>query len=129
MKCVHTVTWFEIPTLDIARAQKFYETVLDMKFEIMEMEGCKMAIMPTRGEPTKGEVSVHGALIQMEDRKPSDQGAMVYFNGGDDLSQYLAKVPEAGGVIIQEKTSIGEHGYFGMFKDTEGNVQALHSMN
>ena len=54
---------------------------------------------------------------------------MVYFNGGDDLSGFLAKVPEAGGTIIKEKTSIGEHGYFAMFKDTEGNIQALHSMN
>lgn len=129
MKSVHTVTWFEIPTLDISRAQKFYETVLDMKFETTEMEGCKMAIMPPRAEPSQGEVVVHGALIQMEDRKPSEQGAMVYLHGGDDLNHCLARVAGAGGTVIQEKTSIGEHGFFAMFKDTEGNVQALHSMN
>ena len=123
-----TITWFEIPTTDIARAQKFYESMLNMTLQPVEMPGIKMAVFPGR-EDTGNDPLVHGALIQMEDRKPSNQGAMVYFNGGNDLADYLKNVEGAGGKIVQEKTSIGEHGFFAMFEDTEGNVLAIHSPN
>lgn len=124
----HSINWFEIPVLEIGRAQKFYETVMNWKLEIMEMPGMKMAVFPGTGE-TNGSTLVHGALIQMEDRKPSDQGAMIYLNAGNDLTPCLERIEAAGGTIIAPKTSIGEHGFFAMFKDTEGNVQALHSPN
>ena len=124
----HTVNWFEIPTLEIGRAQKFYETVMDWKLEPVEMEGMKMAVFPGYGD-SKGASLVHGALIEMADRKPSDQGAMIYFNAGNDLTPYLERVERAGGQVVAPKTSIGPHGFFAMFKDTEGNIQALHSPN
>lgn len=124
----HAINWFEVPVKEIGRAQKFYETVLDLKLEAMEMEGCKMAIFPGRC-PSEGQTLVHGALVQMTNYEPSDKGAVLYFNAGDDLASSLARVEKAGGTIIKEKTSIGPHGFFAMFKDTEGNVQALHSPN
>ena len=125
----HSVNWFEIPTNDIGRAQKFYETMKEWKLEMVEMEGMKMAVFPGHGETPEGENLVHGALVQMSDRKPSNQGAMIYFNGGDDLTPYFNRVEAAGGKVIQGKTSIGPHGFFAMFEDTEGNIQALHSPN
>lgn len=125
----HTINWFEIPVTDIGRAQKFYETVLDMKLQPMEMDSCKMAIFPGTGESPKGHALVHGSLIQVDGCEPSNKGAVIYFNAGNDLSVALARVEKAGGKIVKEKTSIGEHGYFAMFNDTEGNMQALHSPN
>jgi hypothetical protein len=122
----HTINWFEIPVTDIVRAQKFYEAVLDMKLATHEMEGCKMAIFPAHEEKYEGPL-VHGALVEMEGMVPSDKGSLIYFNGGADLAPYLERVKSNGGEVLQEKTSIGEHGHFGIFKDTEGNRLAFHT--
>lgn len=125
----HTINWFEIPVKDIGRAQKFYERVLEMKLERQEMEGCKMAVFPARGDTPEGANLVHGALIQVAGQEPSEKGVIIYFNGGNDLTPCLARVTEAGGKIIKEKTAIGSYGFSALFKDTEGNIQALHSPN
>ncbi len=43
----NSLNWFEIPALDIARAQKFYEAIFDVKMEQMqEMMGMKMVGFP-----------------------------------------------------------------------------------
>jgi uncharacterized protein len=125
----HTINWFEIAVTDIARAQKFYEAVLETKLELMEMENAKMAIFPSHSDCKEGEALIHGALIQTEGAKPSDQGTTVYFNGGSDLSHYLKNVEPNGGKIVTPKTSLGPHGFYANFLDTEGNKVALHSMN
>ena len=40
----------------------------------------------------------------------------------------LAQVEKAGGKIVMPKTSTGGNGFMALFKDTEGNRVALHSM-
>ena len=122
----HTVTWFEIPVTNIQRASNFYEAVLNVKLQPMEMQGQKMAIFPG-GDSTSTHV-VHGALVEGETYTPSEQGTLVYLNGGKDLTTPLSRVTQAGGSIIQEKMSIGEHGFIALFKDTEGNRIAFHSV-
>jgi uncharacterized protein len=56
------------------------------------------------------------------------KGALIYLNGGDDLSIPFAKIEDAGGKILRPKTSLGGNGYMAQFIDTEGNRIALHSM-
>ncbi len=118
----NTVVWFEIPVADINRAQKFYGQVFDVKFTLMENGPAQFAMFPFQ----PGDAS--GSLAKTPDRKPSQEGPVVYLNGGDDLSGPLAKVSSAGGKILQDKTSIGEHGFIGFFQDTEGNRIGIHSM-
>jgi len=117
-----TIHWFEIPTQDINRAVRFYNRVLGVEMATMDMMGCQMAMFPC------GAGSVGGALIQHEEAKPSATGTVVYFNGGDDLSAPLGRVEAAGGKVVMPKTSIGEHGFCGVFLDSEGNKVGLHSM-
>ena len=124
----NAISWFEIPVIDIARAQKFYEILMDWKLELMEMGVAKMAIFPGAAD-SENQNLIHGALIQSPETTPSDKGAMIYFNAGQDLSSYLSRVDQAGGAVIQPKTSIGAHGFYATFKDTEGNIHALHSPN
>ncbi len=69
------------------------------------------------------------ALIKSADNTASQQGPLVYLNGGLDLSVPLSKVEPLGGQILQDKTDIGEHGFIAFFKDTEGNKVGLHSPN
>jgi predicted enzyme related to lactoylglutathione lyase len=72
---------------------------------------------------------VGGGIVQGAGFEPSSTGALVYLNGGDDLSGALSRVEAAGGKIVLPKTSIGPNGFMAHFIDTEGNKVALHSMN
>ena len=39
------ISMFEIPATDISRAVNFYQTILDIKIEKMDVEGMKMGIL------------------------------------------------------------------------------------
>lgn len=125
MNSKHAVHWFEIPVAEIDRAAKFYSTILGVDMKPVEMaHGVKMAVFPNN----EGPDAVHGALVQGEGYIPSDKGTLVILNAGEDLSQALSKVERAGGEVLLEKFSIGEHGFIAYLRDTEGNKVALHSM-
>ena len=119
----HALNWFEIPVTDFARAQAFYEKVLGKTITPMPMGPTTMGMLSDDPE------AVGGALVQGEGCVPSQQGTMVYLNGGDDLAPMLARVEGAGGKIAVPKTDIGSgFGFFAHFIDTEGNKVGLHSM-
>ena len=117
------VVWFEIPVSDMGRAKTFYETVFDLEINEVDFGGLLMGWFPGYGE-------AHGAtgtLIKQESYIPSKEGTLVYFHS-DDVQNELSRVEAAGGTIYQPKTQISpEHGYMGVFIDTEGNRVALHS--
>jgi hypothetical protein len=50
----------------------------------------------------------------------------VYFSV-EDIEGTLSKVNGHGGKTLQPKMGIGEHGFIGLFEDTEGNRLGLHS--
>ena len=114
----------EIPTIEFPRAVAFYQTILNTSIEEINMDGVLMGLFPSDGE----NVSV--ALINSSQYKTSLDGAVVYFNAGDDLQIVLDKIKVNGGKIIVPKTDIGSGmGFYGMFMDTEGNKLGLHSKN
>ncbi|MGC1206073.1 MAG: VOC family protein, partial [Flavobacteriaceae bacterium] len=58
---------------------------------------------------------------------PSHAGTLVYFMS-EDVQNELNRIEAAGGKVLQPKTEISpEHGFMGVFEDTEGNRIALHS--
>lgn len=119
----HALNWFEIPVNDFPRAQAFYEKVLGRTITPMTMGPTTMGMLSDNPE------AVGGALVQGEGSTPSQQGTMVYLNGGDDLAPMLARVESAGGTIAVPKTDIGNgFGFYAVFIDTEGNKVGLHSM-
>jgi len=120
----NAINWFEIPALDIARAKKFYETILEVELSDMEMAGTKMALFPYDG--TKGTVG--GALVQSEMHIPAATGTVIYLNANPDLQLVLNKVEKAGGKIVMQKTLINEQaGNMAFISDKEGNTIGLHS--
>ena len=40
----NAISWFEIPTIDIERAQKFYEAIFQIKLEPLETDNFKIHI-------------------------------------------------------------------------------------
>lgn len=120
------VSWFEIPTADFERGIHFYETVLGVSLNREDMGPMHMAMFPyEEGAPTGG------AVIHMEGgQAPGPSGCVVYLFGGDDLAVPLARVGAAGGEVLVSKTAIPpDHGYFAVFRDTEGNHVGLYSQH
>ncbi len=117
------VVWFEIPVIDFDRAMKFYSVVMGVEFHIQKDEKSNMAFFPFE----QGAAS--GALVLSEGYVPSNSGAVIYLNGGADLSEPLGRVEAAGGKVTLPKMSIGENGNIAHFEDTEGNRVAFHSMS
>ena len=122
-KLNHYVSWFEIPVLNVQRAVAFYNYIYGIEMQTVELNGYSMAFFPA-------DQGIGGALVMGPGCTPSEDGTLVYLNAGNDLSPVVAKITEAGGRIVLEKTKINdESGYFALFMDTEGNKLALHSNN
>ncbi len=118
----NAINWFELPSNNFQRAVKFYGDVLKTELQPMDMPGAKMAFFPT------SDNGVGGCVIHGEGYTPSMVGSLVYLNGGEDLDDPLSRVKDAGGEVLVPKTAIGEHGFIAVFKDTEGNKVAFHSL-
>jgi hypothetical protein len=84
-----------------------------------------MALRPVTEIKTHG---VGGAITKMDGVAPGQGGTMVYLNVEGDLEGVLSRIPSAGGSVLKPRTSIGEHGFIAILKDTEGNPVGLHSM-
>jgi predicted enzyme related to lactoylglutathione lyase len=116
----NAVTWFEIPTTDIARATTFYETILDKK------------LIPWPGEepyflfPT-GTDGVGGALMYRPHQKPTAQGTMVFLNVDGQLDAVLTRAHKIEGTVLLPKTQIPNGAFYACIQDSEGNHVGLHS--
>lgn len=118
------ISLFEIPATDISRAVNFYQAILDVKIEIMEMPEMQIGILPYENQ------IVTAVITKAESYKPSTDGVTIYLNGGENLQIILDKVETNGGKIVIPKTShADESSYFALFIDTEGNKIGLHSPN
>jgi len=118
------ISIFEIPATDISRAVKFYQAILDIKIEIMDLEGMQMGLLPFEGQ------NVIGTIMKGEGYIPSPNGVTIYLNGGDNLQVILDKVENNGGkILVPKMLHADESGYFAIFLDTEGNRIGLHSPN
>jgi predicted enzyme related to lactoylglutathione lyase len=120
----HLTNWIEIPVVDLKRAKEFYGKILNVKLTDMTVQDTAYAIFPVEDSYNCGALAC-GAFY-----KPSEDGVVVYLDGGKDLSIVLARVKTAGGTVLVEKTFLGkEAGYFGLFLDTEGNKVGVQSMS
>ena len=118
----NVVVWFDIPTADFDRAVKFYSEILGKPVKVDTYMGQKLGFFPMDSREGVG-----GDLVPPNPyNKPSDQGTRVYLNCEDKLDEVAARVPKAGGKIIQAKMSLGEAGFIVMIADTEGNIVGLH---
>ncbi len=123
----NAVTWFDIYVQDMTRAKAFYEAVFLKQLEKITIDdSCEMWVFPSQHDDAPG---ASGALIKMQGADSGAGGTMVYFNC-DDCAVEEKRALENGGQVCQTKLSIGdgEHGFFSIISDTEGNVIGLHSL-
>ncbi len=123
----NAISWFEIPTIDIDRATKFYEAIFKISLIPMDMENIKMRMFPIEDQMT----NVGGALVHSDGfHKPSaTDGPLIFLNGNPDVQNIIDRVEAAGGKVSLPKTEISpEYGFMAVFIDTEGNRIGLHSV-
>lgn len=118
------ISIFEIPATEISRAVDFYQAILDIKIEKMDMPGMQMGILPYEGQ------MVTGVILKAEGYKPSADGVTIYLNGGDNPQVILDKVEKNGGKVLTPKTPHADgNGFFAIFLDSEGNKIGLNFPN
>lgn len=119
------ISWFEIPAANITRAKRFYETILNITMQDLELGvDLKMALFPTEPDGIGGALAQHPEFYF-----PGNQGSLVYLNANPGIQPILDRVEGAGGKVLVPKTKISEeNGYMAVFQDCEGNRVALHSV-
>lgn len=123
-KMNNLVSIIEIPITDYARASTFYQSILGLEIEQVDMGDTLLGVLPSE----EGTLSV--VLVKGEGYVPTSNGAVIYLNAGEDLQPTLEKIEKNGGTILVPKTEISpEMGYFAIFMDVEGNKLGLHSKN
>ena len=129
------VVWFEIYVEDMPRAKAFYEAVLDVRLETLEIpedmaeadsggadSGLEMVAFPMQEDGA----GAAGALVHAPDVPMKGNGTLVYF-GCEDCSVEAGRVASNGGTLEREKFSIGQYGYIALAFDPDGNMFGLHS--
>ena len=123
----HAISWFEIPSTNLERAQAFYETIFGIRLMPMDLPNIRMRVFPV-DDPQEG---VSGAIVDSGGfhRPSATEGPLVYLNANPDVQIILDRVEAAGGRVLVPKTHISEEiGHMGVFLDTEGNRIAIHNV-
>lgn len=117
------IHWFEIPANDFERAVKFYENVFAISLRREQYAGYgQMGVFPY------GEGQAGGAVVALDQLKPSADGVIIYLDGGADLSGPLQRAVALGGKVLMDKTELPDSiGSIALFLDCEGNRIGLHS--
>ena len=117
------ITWFEIPVGDLARAQRFYETVLGRALRRENFGGGEIAVFPYERPAT-------GGCLQAGASAAPGHGIRIYLDCTPSLDAALARVEPAGGQIAQPKSALPPGmGYIAYLRDTEGNDVGLHALS
>jgi len=117
------VVWFEIPASDLARATKFYETVLATSLKAETFGSHELRVFAHEDD------AASGCLMKGPGLEPSKSGAVVFLNADPSLDAVLARVERAGGKIVVPRTDLpGDMGSFAHIIDSEGNRVGLHAL-
>ena len=118
------VAFFEIPTIDLERAVRFYEIILGEKLKIVEYGEEKMAFI------FSGNQQPIGCIFSQKGYLPTSNSITISFYT-ENMEESLVLVNKAGGKIVTEPcvTCEGAEDYFAYFLDTEGNRIGLFMRN
>ena len=119
-----TLSWFEIPVVDMDRAKAFYESIWETNITISPMGELSMGFFPWDAD----QQGPGGALVGHPDfYKPDNERGVVIYFASKDIDATLARVVAHGGTVLVAKRLIAPgRGSMGVFIDTEGNRIALY---
>jgi predicted enzyme related to lactoylglutathione lyase len=110
------ICYVEIPAPDLKKATAFYGRIFKWKIDDSST-GDAYAMFQDGG---------HGGGFDPK-KQPSDKGVVLYISV-KDISGTLKEIASAGGSVVKEKTEIGgDYGFYGLFKDPNGNQVGVWS--
>jgi uncharacterized protein len=111
-------THFEIPADDPGRAKAFYSGLFEWSFSdpITGFDGYHLFTTPV------GHEGMGGAIGKRGENAPEKLRTYVHV---DSVDASLRKVTELGGSIVEPKADVPGQGWYGVFRDTEGNEIAV----
>jgi predicted enzyme related to lactoylglutathione lyase len=115
------IAYFQIPAEDVARARKFYQSLLGWKIEpdtTLPDKSLQWQNIIT-GEPEEGTMNMGGIY------KRQMPGPIMNFVHVEDFEKVLAKVEKLGGKIVMPGNEIETVGLVAVISDTEGNIIGL----
>ncbi len=117
--------WFEIPVLDLDRAQRCYEAVLDRPLRRESMgPQAELAVFPYEAGAATG-----GCLIQSPGLRPHTDGARLYLNAEPSLDAAVGRAERAGLKVVMPRVDLpGDMGAYAVIIDSEGNQIGLHAL-
>ena len=112
------ITHFEIPADEPDRARSFYAGVFGWSFgdPIPGFENYHLFTTPV------GQEGVGGAIGKRGESAPEKLRTYVQV---DSVDAALQKVTELGGSVVEPKSEVPGQGWYGVFRDTEGNELAV----
>jgi uncharacterized protein len=103
---------------NLEAAKEFYSGMFEWKFEDMG-EGYSLFSTP----------DAHlGGGLEVKDIVKAAESPLVYVQV-DDIETSLAKAEVLGGGLVQRKTDIPGHGWFGILTDPDGNRVGVYQSN
>lgn len=119
------VVHFEIPAKNLKRAQSFYKDVFGWQINEVPMPQGSYTLVSTGPVDKDGRPAqpgnINGGMMKMT--KPI--ASPVITLQADDIDAALDAVKKHGGKTVVKKTAMGEFGFYGYFKDSEGNLLGL----
>ena len=117
------VVHFEVPAKNLKRAKDFYTRVFG--WQMNDVQGMDYTLVGTV-KTDKNQVptepgAINGGMVKLQ--KPFS-GPVITIQV-DDINASLKDIGKHGGKTVTKKTSMGEWGSFGYFKDSEGNLMGL----
>ena len=122
----NAISWFEIPTTQLDRAQAFYEAVLQRPMR-------REAMGPSQGAVFAYDMAaggVGGALL-MGPTAPTlaTGGTLVYLDASPSLDAALERTLAAGGQVALPRQALPPGmGFFAHITDLDGNRVGLHAL-
>ncbi len=120
-----SVSRFEIPVRDAARAARFYGEVFGWAVERVEWEGPAYFRLGAAVEDAAAPArrGIDGGLVT--GGEVGDQPLLVVHVDGASLEECLARIVAAGGAVEAAVVAVGVRGRFARFLDSEGNRLGL----
>jgi uncharacterized protein len=121
----NAISWFEIPTTDLNKAQAFYEAMVDCKMRREPMGPSEGAIFPYEREEGVGGALMAGPTAPV----PASGGTLVYLDASPSLDAALARAVKAGGKVALPRQALPPGlGFFAHITDLDGNRVGLHAL-
>lgn len=119
------VVHFEVPAKDLKRATEFYSKVFGWKTNDVSSPGMEYVLVSTTDVDETGAPKAPGAINGGLMKLAQPFTGPVVTVQVDDITEALKAVERNGGKTITGRSSLGDMGFYGYFRDSEGNLMGL----